>query len=409
MRRRASLLSLIPVAALVAGFLLLSPAAQAAAAQRVATILVQGLQRIERDQLLQDLRLQEGDALGADFEGVLVRRARQLSYLSSLRIESREGDRGLHLTLRVRESQRLVFAPTLLTLDDGELDGGLRVDASALLGRAEHWQGRILVGTYAEGVLALRNLRLVSGLPTFTGEIGVSDYDNPFIQGNVTRWWGLGGPSFRLPAGGQLDLRIGWERMDSDPALGRDPDGSEAHVLSHLDWIQPLGSARLSLGTELRNPTDERGYGRGQLALDAWRIQGRWRLEGRLAAGLANHWSPAVEIHQMAAWSYLRAYDPEEFPTREFHFARLRGDLALFHLPIRLRRGAQAERAALGPYFLLEGARFREYRHHDFKDMGDWGLGLSLLLPLRQPLRASFGLQWDDRGVARSIFILEER
>lgn len=402
--RRPPLLSL--------GLLLLAALAARtapAADLRVATILVQGLDRVERSQLLDDLRLHEGDGYAPEFERELERRGRRLPYLSSFRVESRSGNLGVHLTLRVKESRRLNIAPFLNTLDDGELDGGLRLDAAALVGLGELWEGRVLVGSYAEGRLGVRDLGLLPGV-SLAAEIGASDYDDPFLSADVSRRWGLVGPDLRLPGGGALGLRAGWERVDAEPAYGRDPDGSEAHVLSRLILRQPLLGEALELAVDaaLRNPTDERGYARGVAALIARRGLGRWRLESRLAGGLASNDSPDTEIHRAAGWSILRAYEPGDFPAREFHAARVRADLTLFHLPIRLRRGAAPEPAALGPYFLLEAARFREYRARDFADATDWGLGVSMMLPARLPVRASLGLQWDEDGEAHSVFILEE-
>jgi len=218
------------------GPLLLAPALATGAESdlRVATILVQGLHRVERDQLLDDLALREGDPYRPDLERELERRGRHLPYLRVLRVESRVGELGMHLHLRVREASRLNFSPYATVLDDGELDGGLQVEGVAILGRAERWLGRVLVGSYAEGLLRMEDFRLSRKLPTLGFELGISDYDNPFITSRVTRWWSLAGPTFRLPAGGRLGLMGGWERVDSDPAAGRDLDGSETHMLSRL-------------------------------------------------------------------------------------------------------------------------------------------------------------------------------
>lgn len=409
MRAHRLVLTLLSLALLSP--LLLAPLAAAKAdPARVATILVQGLHRIERDQLLEDLSLSEGDPYSPDLERELERRGRHLPYLRALRVESRVGKLGVHLHLRVREASRLNFSPYAIVLDDGELDGGLQLEGVAILGRAERWLGRVLVGSYAEGLLRLQDFRLSRRLPGLGGELGVSDYDNPFLGAHVTRWWGLIGPDFRLPAGGRLGLMSGWERMDSEPAAGRDADGSEAHLLSRLRLNQPLlgRGLGLTLDFQLRNPTDERGYGRGELALNAARRQGRWQLSARLAAGLASHTSPQAEIEYLSAWRYLRAYDIGLFPAREFHFARFRTDFRLFDVPVRLRRGAEPERMALGPYFLLEGAQFREYRELDFSTAWDWGLGFGLALPTRHVVRASLGVQWDEDGRHRTVFILEE-
>jgi hypothetical protein len=383
----------------------------AAAGERVATILIQGLQRIDRAQLLEDLALAEGDELGENYVAELEARGGLLPYLRSFRVESRLGQRGLHLTLKVREARRINFAPYAMVLDDGDLDGGLIMEGLSILGRSERWLGRVLVGSYAEGSLVLRDLRLARGLPSLDAEIGVSDYDDPFIESTVTRWWGLAGPVFHLPGRGRLSLRVGGERVRDRQSDSLTPEATVSHLLSRLELQQELGGRGLLLllDAELRNPGDRRGHARGVAALMGRRKLGRWRLESKLSAGLASHWSPVTDIHHLAAWRYLRAYEPGDFPAREFQAGRLRVGFQVARLPIRMRRGARASRAELGPYFILDAARFREYRHQDFASAWDWGLGLSLLLPTRNPLRASFGAQWDEEGNRRTVFLLEER
>ncbi len=383
----------------------------ASAGDRVATILIQGLQRIDRAQLLEDLVLAEGDELGEHFQVELERRGGMLPYLSSFRVESRQGQRGIHLTLRVREARRVNFAPYAMVLDDGDLDGGLIMEGLSILGRSERWLARVLVGSYAEGSLVLRDLHLVGGLPSLDAEVGVSDYDNPFIESTVTRWWGLAGPVFHLPGRGRLSLRVGSERVRIRLPEFMIPETTSSQMLSRLELRQELGSRDLVLllDTELRNPVDERGFAKGIASLQGRRRLGRWRLESGLSVGLASHSSPVTDIHHMSAWRYLRAYDPINFPAREFQAGRLRVGFQVAQLPIRLRRGAKASRAEIGPYFILDAARFREYRHLDFASASDWGLGVSLLLPTRNPLRASFGAQWDEDGNRRTVFILEDR
>ncbi len=395
---------------LLLALLLLPAPPDAAAGERVVTIIIQGLQRIDRGQLLEDLALAEGDELGADFAVDLLRRGKMLPYLRSFSLESRMGDQGLHLTLMVREARRINFAPYAMVLDDGDLDGGLTMEGISILGRSERWLGRVLVGSYAEGSLLLRNLRLAHGLPALDAEFGVSDYDDPFIESTITRWWGLAGPVFRLPGQGRLSLRVGGERLRHRKPQIRDFEETVSLLLGRLELRQGLGvrGLRLLLDADLRKPADQRGYLRGVAFLEARRRPGRWRLEARLGAGLASHWSPETDIHHMAAWRYLRAYDPGDFPAREFQTGRLRAGVQVTRLPIQLRRGVRASWAEVGPYFLLESARFREYRVQDFTSAWDWGLGVSLLLPTRNPLRASFGAQWDEDGERRTVFILED-
>ncbi len=390
-------------------------AAQAAltppAGLRVVTVLVQGLDRISRAQLLADLELAEGGPYAAGLERRLEARGRTLPYLRSLRVESRTGSQGMHLTLRVREASPLRLAPVVTVLDDGELDGGLALEGAAPLGRNERWRGRILVGPYAEGSLRVDALQLAPPLPDLTIEVGVSDYDDPFRASEVTRWWSLAGPTLALPAAGRLTLLGGWERVDTAPARGLDPDGSEAQPLFRLEAAQPLAGEALALGleAELRSPSAERGRARAEAWLDGRRRQGRWLLESRLAGGLVQHRSPLTEIAYMDAWRYLRGHASGSLPAREFQLLRLRADFRLHQFEVRLRRGSDPDPVVFGPYFLLEGARFREYRAAAFDEAGDWGLGLSAWLPGRPRLRASLGLQWNDAGEPTTLFLLEER
>jgi hypothetical protein len=81
----------------------------------------------------------------------------------------------------------------------------------------------------------------------------------------------------------------------------------------------------------------------------------------------------------------------------------------LHQIEVRLRRDSDPERVSFGPYFLLEGARGREYRAAAFADAGDWGFGLAAWLPGHSRLRASVGVQWNDAGEATTLFLLEER
>jgi len=389
----------------------LAPAADPAPAElRVVTILIQGLERIEREELLAALDLAEGGLYAEGLEARLEARARSLPYLRSLRVESRRGEQGLHLTLRVREASALRVAPYLTVLDDGDLDGGLTLAGAAPLGRGESWRGLLLVGPLAMGSLRIDEFRLAGPLPRLSVELGVSDYDDPFRDSNLTRWWSLAGPRFALPADGQLTLLGGWERLDSDPARGRDPDGSEAQSLCRLEWRQPLRGEALVLAgeSELRLPADERGRGRGEARLAAYRRQGRWGLEARLAGGLAQTRCPSSELFFVDAWRFLRGQTIGSLPAREFQALRLRADFRLHQLEVRLRRNSDPEAVVFGPYFLLEGARFREYRAAAFAEAGDWGLGLGAVLPGRPRLRASVGLQWNDAGEPTTLFLLEE-
>ena len=69
----------------------MGPGARAQAEDRVATILVQGLERIDRERLLEDLHLQEGDLYEEGLERKLEARALHLPYLRTLRAESQPG------------------------------------------------------------------------------------------------------------------------------------------------------------------------------------------------------------------------------------------------------------------------------------------------------------------------------
>jgi len=377
---------------------------------RVVTILVQGLERLEREELLSALEIAEGGPYTEGLELRLEQRARSLPALRSLRVESRRGEQGVHLILRVREAPPLRIAPYVTVIDDGDLDGGLSLEGAAPLGRGEHWRGLLLVGSLAQGSLRVDELRSAGPLPRLSLELGISDYDDPFRDSQLTRWWSLAGPRFALPAAGRLTLLGGWERLDSEPARGSDPDGSEAQPLCRLELRQPLRGEGLVLSgeSELRLPTDARGRARGEARLDARRRQGRWGLEARLAGGLAEARSPATESFYLDAWRYLRGQAIGSLPAREFHALRLRADFRLHQLEVGLRRNSAPEPVVFGPYFLLEGARFREYRAAAFAEAGDWGLGLGAILPGRPRLRASLGLQWNDAGEPTTLFLLEE-
>lgn len=377
---------------------------------RVVTILVQGLERVAREELLAALEIAEGGPYTEGLEARLEQRARSLPYLRSLRVESRRGTQGMHLTLRVREASALRLAPYVTVLDDGDLDGGLSLAGAAPLGRGEQWQGLLLVGPLAQGSLRVDDLRSVGPLPRLSLELGVSDYDDPFRASQLTRWWSLAGPRFALPAAGRLTLLGGWERLDSEPARGSDPDGSEAQPLCRLELRQPLRGEALVLSgeSELRLPADERGRARGEARLEARRRLGRWGLSARLAGGLAQTRCPSTEIFFADAWRTLRGQRIGSLPAREFHALRLRADFRLHQLEVSLRRNSEPEPVVFGPYFLLEGARVREYRAAAFAEAGDWGLGLAAILPGRPRLRASLGLQWNDAGEPTTLFLLEE-
>lgn len=377
---------------------------------RIVTILVQGLERQEREELLAALEIAEGGPYTEGLEARLEQRARRLPTLRSLAVESRRGEQGVHLVLRVREARPLRIAPTVTVIDDGDLDGGLSLEGAAPLGRGEHWRGLLLVGSLAQGSLRIDDLRSAGPLPRLSLEFGVSDYDDPFRSSQLTRWWSLAGPRFPLPASGRLTLLGGWERLDSAPARGSDPDGSEAQPLCRLELHQPLRGEGLVLSgeSELRLPAGGPGRARGEARLDARRRQGRWGLEARLAGGLAQTRSPATELYFVDAWRFLRGQTVGSLPAREFHALRLRADFRLHQLEVGLRRNSAPQPVVFGPYFLLERAGFREYRAAAFDDAGDWGLGLGALLPGRSRLRASLGLQWNDAGEPTTLFLLEE-
>ncbi len=254
-------------------------------------------------------------------------------------------------------------------------------------------------------------IRIAPRLPRLTLELGMSDYDDPFRDSDITRWWSLAGPALPLPAAGRLTLLGGWERVDSKPARGLDPDGSEAQPLVRLEARQPLNGDALALAveTELRAPAGERGRARAEARLDGQRRLGRWQLEGRLTGGLVQHRSPRTEIVYLDAWRYLRGQAIGSLPAQEYQCLRLRADFRLHQFDVRFRRGSDPESVVFGPYFLLEGARFREYRAAASDAAGDWGLGLGALLPGRPRLRASLGLQWNDAGEPTTLFLLEER
>jgi len=398
------------LAALLLAALLLWPAV-GAAQTRIATIIIRGLKHVERERLLEDLHVHEGDAYRAGLDRELEDRARRLPYLRALRARIQEGAVGVHLDLRVREASRVRFYPVFRVIEDGELAAGFDIESEALLGRDEIWRGTLMVGARTEARLALHDLRLAPGpwLPCLNYEFAIWDWDNAFLDAETRKIWHLGGLSWRLPSAGRVRLLGGWESVETTPARGLDPLGEDAQPLYRATLRQPLASPDwvLSGWAELRAPEDFRDYARGEVRLDARRRQGRWILRARVATGFANNWNPVKDIFFLDSWRYLRGYPAGALPAREFHFLRLRADLPLFALPVRMNRFADAEDVVIGPYLLAEAARLRLDRGNPFTDAADYGLGLSAVIPGRVPMRLSGGVQWNRDGEATSIFLIE--
>ncbi|MBN2169939.1 MAG: hypothetical protein JW819_01305 [Candidatus Krumholzibacteriota bacterium] len=403
--RRASLVPLLFAA------LLLWPIGGAAAQTRIATIIIRGLQHVERERLLEDLHVHEGDTFHTGLDSELERRARHLPYLRALRAQIQEGATGVHLSLRVREASRVRFYPVFRVIEDGELAAGFDIESEALLGRDEIWRGTLMVGARTEARLALHDLRLAASpwLPGLNYEFAVWDWDNAFLDAETRKIWHLGGLSWRLPSAGRVRFLGGWESVQTTPPRGLDPLGEDAQPLYRATLRQPLGSPDwvLSAWTELRAPEATRDYALGAAQLDARRRQGKWILRALAASGFANNWNPVKDIFFIDSWRYLRGYPAGDLPAREFHFLRLRADLPLFALPVRMNRFTDAEDVIFGPYLLVEGARLRLDRSGSFTDAADYGCGLSAVIPGRVPMRLSGGVQWNRDGDATTIFLIE--
>jgi len=392
--------------------LLLAAASVLAAEQRIATILIHGLRHIDRERLLDDLLLSEGGAYTNGLERRVERRARRLPYVRTLRVESRAGVRGMHLTLRVREASRLNLHPFFTVQEDGELGGGFHLESYTLLGLGERWLGTVMGGSRTEAHLAIREMNLgPAWLPDLAFDLGFYDWDDPFWKSDVRRYWALAGPSFRLPGGGSVLVLGGFERISSNPPRGLDPGGEDDYALFRGIFRQPLrqDALELSLVTELWTREQERGFARGVLSLAGRRHQGRWDLEALAAAGLSTASSPTQGLQHLDSWRYLRAYELGSLPARDFHFLRLRADFRLIGMPVRLRRGAPESQLVYGLFVLAEGARLRLTRTDAYDAPFETGLGLSVSLPTRIASRASFGVIWDRDGNPKNIVLLEER
>ncbi len=399
---------MVPILALL--LILVIPAPLRAAEDRVATIMIYGLRNIERGRLLEDLSLAEGDAYDDDLIGKLRYRAKHLAYLKVFHATVENGIQGAHLTLSVREASRLRFAPFFSVQDDGDLGGGFLIESDALLRKNELWRGRIVGGGRTEASLDLTELRGgAAWLPAFNMSIGIMDWDHPFWQSDVRRRWFLAGPSFRLPGEGHLLLLFGYEFTESEPPVGIDPLGDDDHGLLRARWRQPLfaSDTRIELETELRTRQEQHSFGRGVLSLHSARRQGRWHFTGQAASGMASDRSPASAIDYMDSWRYLRAYDPSTLPARRFHFFRLRGDLRLTRMGIRLKRGGPEEHMIYSFYLMAEGALSKARAEDPFTSSSDYGFGIGIQLPSRTPTRASVGIQWNDDGESVGIFLLE--
>ncbi|MBC8366048.1 hypothetical protein H8E52_01425, partial [bacterium] len=117
--------------------LLIAAPTLAASGDTISTILIAGLKHVDRDVLLDDLGIHEGDSAGDNLARKLQARARELVYLSSFQVDVQTLGDGLHLNLRVRERPRFQIQPLIGTLDDGDLVGGMRFRSFSLFRRGE--------------------------------------------------------------------------------------------------------------------------------------------------------------------------------------------------------------------------------------------------------------------------------
>jgi hypothetical protein len=390
----------------------LMPAAAGAESRlRIATILVQGLTRVDRAQILEDLDLREGADWEQGLDRRIERRGRVLPYVKALTVISEFDEDGAHLTLRVREARRLNIQPFVTFLEDGDLAGGFSADAFAPLGRRERWRLKLQVGASTALLASLRDLRLSGSpwVPSLNFDGMLEDWDNPFWDAETRRMALLAGPSWRLPGRGHLLLLAGRERLQTTPNRSWDPDGKVFQPLFRGQWRQPLGAWPLSLRVQadLRTPRQRRGFAMGSAALLGEREQGAWLLSGHLESGLANASSPVTDIFYMDNFRFLWAYDAGDLPARQFHFLRLRGDLSLFKLPLRLSRNAPPEMLQAGPYLQIQGALLRPDGKADFDGAMDAGLGMGFSVPGRMLSRGSLGVHWNRDGEARGILYFE--
>jgi len=393
---------------LVIALLLTAPMA-APADDIVSTILIAGLRHVDRDVLLDDLGVHEGDRVGGNLERGLSARARELPYLSTFRIEvERLGD-GLHLNMRVAERPRFQLAPIIGTLDDGDLVGGMRLRSYSLLRRGESWDAIVLAGPMADLGLRMNGLP-IAGPVSFAFDLRLIDWENPFFGAEERRWHSLAGLQFRLPKAGRLRLLAGHEGVSTRPYSGiPSAEGEDRHALFTGRLRQPLGFAGLALTArgQLRTPSESQGFLQAEAGIDHRLDAGRWFFHTRLLQGGATWNSPPLARPFLSNWRYLHAYDAGELETRDFGLIEWRGDIRLFHLPMRMSRRGPERHAPVTAFFLAAASRHRMDPATDWGYAGEGGCGIALRVP-DYDLRLSVGGFVTREGETRMLIMLED-
>ena len=394
---------LFTIALLLAGTALLS------ADEVVSTILISGLKHVDREILLSDLSIHEGDRVGDNLARRLRSRAHELSYLSGFKVDTQSLADGAHLSLRVRERPRFQLQPLIGTLDDGDLVGGMRLRSFSLLRRGESWDATVLTGSMA--VLRLR----MSGLP-IAGPISLAidfelkDWESPFLGAEQRNWHYLAGLQARLPRAGRLTLLGGWETQSTRPARGLpNNEGEDSQALFTGRLRQPTGLAGIALVArgEMRIPESTDQYLWGEAGIDQLIRPGRWRFHTRLLHGGASWKSPAFARPFLSSWDWFHAYDPDQLETRAFSFTTLRGDLRIFHIPIKMKRRGPELAAPVTVFFHVSAARHRMDPAADWSFAGEGGMGIALQVP-QYDLRVSMGGFITREEEFKFVMILED-
>jgi len=388
--------------------LTLAPLAAPAEGEIIATILVRGLEHVDRELLLRELGIREGDPCPPNLQERLENRARRLPYLLSFRAETSLYADGVHVIIQLRERRQLSLFPRIGLLDDGDLVGGFRLEGYSLLGRGETWDLDLMTGAATDLGLTLRGVSLPARwLPKLFLQARFSDWEDPFLASALRRGSLLAGLELPLPAGGELLLGGGREFAESDPPVGHDPLGEDSHALFRGRLRQPL-PAGLSLRGEatLRAPEDRRGYGWGQGGLESRHQAGRWTFRALAQAGAVSSNSPMLGSVHLSSWKWLHAYEAGTLRAGNWQHFRLRADLLLIHVPLRMSRRGPTDLSPLTAFVLAEHARYRPGWSDPFGEAGDLGLGLSLRPPQsRQTL--SVGAFLDREGEMTWQFLLE--
>ncbi len=389
---------------------LLMAAPMAASAEgTISTILVAGLKHVDREVLLDDLGIHEGDTVGDNLARRLRSRARELSYISGFEIDVQELTDGLHLNLRVRERPRFQLMPLIGTLDDGDLVGGMRLRSFSLFRRGESWDAILLAGSMADLSLQMNGLPLF-GPFSLAMDLRFQDWESPFLEAEHRNWHYLFGLRTRLPSAGRLTLLGGYETQSTRPYRGiPENEGEDQQLLFTGQLRQPLGIAGLAVIARgaLRSLADFDSYFWGEAGLDQRIRPGRWRFHTRLLGGGASWQSTAFATPFLSSWDWFHAYEAGELQTREFGFASWRGDLRLFGLPMRMSRRGPEVQAPVSVFFLAAAARHRMVSSDEWSYAGEGGMGISLIVP-EYDMRISAGGFVTREEEFRFLFILED-